>query len=269
MQLISKGFISLKDALHTMRRVNDDGSEIHLYSTGVPATGCNDETCATSQDYEDEEVEPTEVVNDTAQDNRWSDEETKYLLDQYQINLNNIGPKKKFKNKKALWNFLSCLLTKKFNINRSATQVESRYKTVLRRKKRAVDNNNRSGRSYIGVPFQEELDKICRQDDSIIPNILRSEQQVEFQKEDSSNEQYTPQSSSIDDVLPASPASASDRATPSLMSKKRKQSTSSKDILTFLKEKETNKERRHQEKLQILQETKDLLRELIALKKDK
>ncbi|XP_011702913.1 PREDICTED: uncharacterized protein LOC105458971 isoform X2 [Wasmannia auropunctata] len=104
----------------------------------------------------------------------WQDDETKYLLDQVYAYLPVIGPQKKFKTKKAMWLKIAEEISQKFCKIRTSVQVENRYKTILRRKKSAVENNSQSGSSRQDVPFEEEMHKIASTDDSIEPNVVRT-----------------------------------------------------------------------------------------------
>lgn len=47
------------------------------------------------------------------------------------------------------------------------------YKTLTRKRKEALDKNNKSGNSPYEVPFDEEMREISAQDDSIEPDVLR------------------------------------------------------------------------------------------------
>ncbi|XP_075155628.1 uncharacterized protein LOC142228983 [Haematobia irritans] len=71
----------------------------------------------------------------------WSEGETRMLLDLYVKYLPLIGPLKRFKNKKEMWYKISEDIP-----NKSAKQCRERYKTILRRKKSAVENNNTSAK---------------------------------------------------------------------------------------------------------------------------
>jgi len=88
---------------------------------------------------------------------------------------------KRFKTKKTMWSQISADMQKMLNISKTALQIENRYKTVLKRKKKAVENNSRSG-SREEVPFEEELRKIAHSDDSIEPEVLRSARNVKYPK---------------------------------------------------------------------------------------
>lgn len=73
-----------------------------------------------------------------------------------------------------MWIRIAEEISKKFCKVRTSVQVENRYKTILRRKKSAVENNSASGSSRQDVPFEEELHKIASTDDSIEPEVVRT-----------------------------------------------------------------------------------------------
>lgn len=96
----------------------------------------------------------------------------------------------------------------------------------------AIGNNRTSGEVRVEASFATEIEKIQSIDDSIQPEILISANKEELLKNISSN--------------------------PTIKINKRKSSTNEKEMIKFLKElhdeKEQNKERRHQEKLQLIKE---------------
>lgn len=53
---------------------------------------------------------------------------------------------------------------------------------MLKRKKKAVENNSRSGSSREEVPFEQKLRKIAHSDDSIEPEVLRSARNIKYPK---------------------------------------------------------------------------------------
>lgn len=57
---------------------------------------------------------------------------------------------------------------------------ENRYKTVIRRRKAASDNNNQSGASPCPVPSDDDIRKIESTDDSIEPEVQRDASGVIF-----------------------------------------------------------------------------------------
>lgn len=112
----------------------------------------------------------------------WGHNDTRILLDLYAEYLKDVGPMKRFKNKKAMWTQISNDILKSLNLLRTEAQCESRYKTVLKRKTTAVTKNRRTGESPEPVEFESEIDKIKSLDDSVEPEILwgigRSESKV-------------------------------------------------------------------------------------------
>ncbi|XP_077485791.1 uncharacterized protein LOC144096780 [Amblyomma americanum] len=102
----------------------------------------------------------------------WTPGETKLLLDYYYKYFLQVGPFKKFKNKKMLFKQVSQDLAEVLGCNKMPQQCENRYKTVMRQKKRASDNN-KSGASPHPVPFDDEMRKLQSIDDSLEPEIQR------------------------------------------------------------------------------------------------
>lgn len=57
-------------------------------------------------------------------------------------------------------------------------QCENRYKTVIKKKKKSVDNNSKSGSSRMEVEYEEELKKISAADNNIKPEILKGVKKI-------------------------------------------------------------------------------------------
>eukprot|EP00102_Acyrthosiphon_pisum_P015449 XP_008186008.1 PREDICTED: uncharacterized protein LOC100573369 [Acyrthosiphon pisum] len=104
----------------------------------------------------------------------WSDGATSFMLEKYAEYLPKVGPLKLFLKKKDLWQQISVDLINELNVTKNAIQVENRYKTIIKRKKNAIDHNNISGNSRIDVPFEKEIKSITALDDSIEPEVLRN-----------------------------------------------------------------------------------------------
>ncbi|XP_059216877.1 uncharacterized protein LOC131996303 [Stomoxys calcitrans] len=166
--------------------------------------------------------------------NLWSDGDTRMLLDLYAKYLPQIGPLRKFRNKKEMWSKVAEKVG-----NKSAKQCEERYKTVLRRKKLAVENNNTSGSKRQKIDFEEELFQICNLDDSIEPEIQISSQKI-IKREQR-------------DILASTSTS------------KKKQSVQD-TLLEIAKLNEEAKERRHREKMEAIKDMKQNLERLFQQK---
>lgn len=160
-------------------------------------------------------------------DKRWTDEQSKYLLDKYFEYSPLVGPMRRFKTKKIMWEKISSKMME-FGWEKTPIQVENRYKTIMKNKKLAVDNNKRTGTSRCDVLFENEINKIVAIDDSIQP---------EYTLSSIGNENKKPAESS--NVL-----------------KKRKTSSASlaDTLIKIHEEKEKNKKARHQEKMNFLKE---------------
>lgn len=177
----------------------------------------------------------------------WSDSAASFMLDKLESYLANIGPMKRFKTKKQMWLQISKDMAEMLNVSKTPTQIENRYKTVLKRKKKAIENNSKSGSSREEVPFEEQLSKIAHSDDSIQPEVLRSAKTVKYPKlDDASMSKEICKSPTTDD-------------TESSVEIKKARKTNQEKRWEYYEKKEAAKERRHQEKL-------DLIRELFAKK---
>lgn len=89
---------------------------------------------------------------------------------------------KKFKNKKGMYEYVGKVVSETFNVTRTGQQCSSRYKTIIKRKTKAKCHNNTSGNSPSDVPFENEIEKIKAQDDSLEPEELRDSYGVIFKK---------------------------------------------------------------------------------------
>ncbi|KAH8021795.1 hypothetical protein HPB51_017105 [Rhipicephalus microplus] len=103
----------------------------------------------------------------------WMAGETKLLLDNYQQYFPQIGPKKKIKNKKAMFAKIAANITEAVGVPKTGDQCCSRYKTVMRRKRSSAAHNNKSGNSPCDVSFEDDIAKIRWLDDSLEPEELR------------------------------------------------------------------------------------------------
>lgn len=164
--------------------------------------------------------------------NTWSDGETRLLLDGYEKYLSQVGPMKKFRNKKAMWARLAGDLLDKLGSSKSWEQCENRYKTVTKRKKRAVENNQSTGACREPIPFESELARIASVDDSIHPEVIKGVGAV---------------------VKKSAAASCTDGEQSGPPPAKRKKNSSLERVLLQIHEdRENNRERRHQELLAVL-----------------
>lgn len=156
---------------------------------------------------------------------------------------------KKFKTKKNMWKKIASDIKNILNINRSEVQCENRYKTILKRKKKATGNNHTSGASREIIEYENELSKISAIDDSVEPEVLRGVDQC-----------VTKHISAVSSC--SSPMSDAE-AGPSGMKKnvnKPKHTSISETLVELQKLKEENKERRHKEKMDSLKELINLLK---------
>jgi len=105
-----------------------------------------------------------------------------------------------------------------------------------------VENNSKSGSSREEVPCEEELRKIAFSDDSIEPEVLRSARSVQYPKSVPKMPEEICNTSPATHVIDDSPKT-----------KRSKQTNEDKRMVLFEK-KEAAKERRHQEKLNLIRE---------------
>lgn len=149
---------------------------------------------------------------------------TKFMLEKYGQFMNFIGPMKKFKRKLDMWKQIAKDMEEELGVKCTHTQIENRYKTVSKRKKVIVNNNKSTGAARMDDEYENEWKQITNKDDSIIPEVMRSTKVVVINKKD---------------ITESKP-------------KKMKTDSSQLMLLKFLKEKEESKERRHQEKMELI-----------------
>lgn len=82
---------------------------------------------------------------------------------------------KKFRNKKAMWTRIQQDMLEEIGCVFTETQIENRYKTVLKRNKSTLKNNNTTGSSPKFSNVDEEFSKIRALDDSIEPSVCVGE----------------------------------------------------------------------------------------------
>lgn len=174
------------------------------------------------------------------------------MLDLYEQYLPLVGPLKKFKTKKVMWNKIAEVLNNTYNTTRTGIQVENRYKTVLKRKKTAVDNNNTSGATRLVIPFENELNKIASMDDSIEPEVTGTARGINIRKTNVLSQEFM-NKPSTSSSLPSTPLDKSSN----ILANPRKVKTIQETLLEIHDKKEESKERRHREKM-------DLLRKLLS-----
>jgi len=158
---------------------------------------------------------------------QWSVEMTKFILDTYEECLPMVGPMRKFKNKKNMWEHIAQKANNALNITKTAAQCENRYKTVLKRKRYQENNNKKSGASRQTVQFDDEIRKIASIDDTVIPEVLQS----------------------------ANICTINEKPNGKVLSKsKLKKETLNETIIRLHEIREANKKARHEEKMAFLRE---------------
>nr|CAH7749977.1 unnamed protein product [Callosobruchus chinensis] len=147
--------------------LEDENIVVHNIITGeighVPATAENYNAFNIVPLTKDVNSDETEAKDHNTETSRieWG-EETKLLLDLYHQYLPQIGPMKKFKNKKK----------KNLGILRTPVQCESRFKTIMKRKSLVISENKKSGNARMSLEYEAEIAKIKGFDDSIEPEVL-------------------------------------------------------------------------------------------------
>ncbi|KAL1469497.1 hypothetical protein MTO96_041046, partial [Rhipicephalus appendiculatus] len=110
----------------------------------------------------------------------WSDGETKLLLDYYAKYTPSVGPIKRFKCKREMFDQISRGIFALLNTVRTGVQCETRFKTISRRKRNEDCNNRTSGQSRCNVSYEEEFAAIRAIDDGLEPEVLRGVGKVTY-----------------------------------------------------------------------------------------
>lgn len=172
-------------------------------------------------------------------DDEWTDEQTVFILDKYYECLPEVGPMKQFRLKKDMWVKIAAEVNTQYSTNRTGTQIENRYKTIMKRKKNAVDNNRTSGMKRIKIAYEQEINKISSIDDSIEPEILQDQSNISKKVVGTSKTEIKRMKSGKDTFLEYFKKFNEDRKL---------------EREKYHKEKEENKNKRHKEKLELLKE---------------
>ncbi|XP_063235035.1 uncharacterized protein LOC134537953 isoform X2 [Bacillus rossius redtenbacheri] len=188
-------------------------------------------------------------------DAEWKEPETKLLLDKYAAHLDKVGPMKRFRTKKVMWEQIASDIENILSIKRTGIQCQNRFKTIMKRKKLAMTNNSTSGSTREAVPFETEYRAIAAVDDSLVPDVMRGVDKVIL------NSKPIPTSENFDAGPMSSPSSSfsssSSCQSPSPIVKK-KRHNKIKELSDLLHElhtlREAAKERRQKEKMEFLKE---------------
>lgn len=82
---------------------------------------------------------------ETPKEIEWTEASTAFILDKYSEYLQLVGPLKKYKNKKTMWQSISQELETVLAVKKTHLQCENRYKTIIKRKRACDKNNSSSG----------------------------------------------------------------------------------------------------------------------------
>ncbi|CAG9760158.1 unnamed protein product [Ceutorhynchus assimilis] len=84
----------------------------------------------------------------------------------------------KITKQKKLWEIIAEILNKEFHLKLTASQVENKWRTLLRAYKNVTDNNNKTGRGRKVFQYQEEMDIIFCKKKNINPEVLLSNETI-------------------------------------------------------------------------------------------
>lgn len=224
-----------KTEINTLSILNDNNDLVTTHEDDY-------ENSQVQIDYEKETVQHGPTVADIEEKTEWDDSATKLLLDKFHSYLSEVGPMKKFKLKKQMWEKISADLLETLKIEKSPVQCENRYKTIMKRKKKAMTSNKKTGEPPKNVEYEEELQKIASLDDSVEPEVKAGIGRFEIKKQKYDNDE------------------TEDRNVENLDHKKLKKikKDHKKDISEVLwdihRDKEQKRENRHREKMEMLKE---------------
>ncbi|XP_077497889.1 uncharacterized protein LOC144108556 [Amblyomma americanum] len=131
----------------------------------------------------------------------WTTGETKLLLDCYVRYTPQVGPQRRFRSKKMMYEQIAQDIQRILGVIRTGVQCETRFKTLAKRKRNEDRNNGTSGQSRCAVPYEEEFAAIRAIDDSIEPEVLRGVGKVSYKKTISNTASAAPSSVSCSDGI--------------------------------------------------------------------
>ncbi|KAJ6639721.1 hypothetical protein Bhyg_12468 [Pseudolycoriella hygida] len=112
----------------------------------------------------------------------WTNSETEWLLEKYYQNINEVGPLKRHRNKKDMWDQMAEDMVEYFPVCRTGVDLSKQVERVIKQKKKNVERNRTSGASRTSVEYEDAIDKITSVDDSIEPEVLRDATSVQYKK---------------------------------------------------------------------------------------
>lgn len=115
-----------------MNHYEDNDSSDTITSSPPGAAGFRSSRLNWNKDHDYEES--SRKGNETSLDADWTDERTDFILNRYDEYITEFGPMKTLKQKKYRWKAIASELNQAFGIKKSASQVENRFQTILRRK---------------------------------------------------------------------------------------------------------------------------------------
>ena len=163
---------------------------------------------------------------ETPKDIEWTEASTVFILNKYAEYLPRVGPMKKYKTKKVMWQTIAEELETVLSVTKTSVQCENRYKTIIKRKRACEKNNSSSGAKRMKINFEQEIQTIRAIDDSLEPEVLQSSNKTVMNSKDGPE---------------------------TFKGNKKKQGMSLVEtLLTIHMEKEAKREQRHEEKLRVL-----------------
>ncbi|KAH9374782.1 hypothetical protein HPB48_015088 [Haemaphysalis longicornis] len=97
--------------------------------------------------------------------------------------------------KRVMYKHISKEILQSTGIYRTATQCESRFKTIAKRMKNQYTHNRTSGQTRCQVSYEEEFAQIRAADDSIEPEVLRGVHSVTYKSASKPTEEASTSSS--------------------------------------------------------------------------
>lgn len=242
LNLINNGSINLQEPLQIIYKIIND-EQVVIYEM------------LNKEKFGQSKLGQIEETLDEKKRLEWGKQDTNVLLEKYEIYMKMVGPMKMFKNKKVMWEKITQDIENNMGRKYTSIQVENRFKTLIKRKKDAIEHNKRSGNERVDIPYEEQLEKIASLDDSIKPEILMSINSTKILKSQNESNYSQPDTSSNTVKMASEKKTVKSSLKENIKKIKENEKKSIRETLRELHQlKEENKERRHKEKLQLIKE---------------
>ncbi|XP_024876578.1 uncharacterized protein LOC112468781 [Temnothorax curvispinosus] len=242
--LIENEFINLQDPLQIIYKIVNN-EQIVIYEAD------KEESCQLQSELEQAAEE--DGTRGAKKRSEWGKQDTEILLEKYEIYVKLVGPMKKFKNKKVMWEKIAQDIEDTIGRKYTSIQVENRFKTLLKRKKDAIQHNKRSGNDRVDVPYEDQLEKIASLDDSIKQEMLMSINNTRILKNNESSSDQSTSSSSAVKMIPEKKTVHFLKRKIEKETKENKKKSVQETLLEIHQLKEESKEKRHKEKLALIE----------------